>query len=522
MEKQIQMTRLPIALVCLLVAGCVHNPVVSTATVIPVDSTNDTTATAVASPSPSSTSSIRVPLSGANVPLKPIQAASAAELSVAPVALPDDVWVRMRKGFSMPDLDNPLVRSTEQWYASRPDYIERMTERANRYLYYIVEEVQARNMPLELALLPFIESAFNPEATSRAKASGMWQFMPRTGIHFDLKQNAFRDDRLDVTASTRAALDYLKQLHVQFGDWHLALAAYNWGQGNVARAQAANARLGKGTGYEDLNMPNETRQYVPKFQAIKNIIAQPERFGLNLRVIKNHPYFQAVPLKVDIDVALAAQLAGLSVEELKQLNPSAKRPLLMGAATEELLLPWDNAEIFSKNFAQHKGPLATWTAWLAPKDLKVSEAAKLVQMDEETLRRINDIPPKNIIRKGSALVVPRKQGQSDVSENLADSGQINLAVDRPAKAKTVKVQKGDTLDGIARKHQVTAAQLRAWNRLKEGQGVRVGQTLVVSPGSPAVTLANKATPSKEKTAKSSGAANQSSKSTKTAMNQAKR
>lgn len=511
------MTRLTFALLCGLIAGCAHDPLVTSATPPPISSTQEATTPPQLASATGPGASTRVPLNPASVPLKPIQAATVAEQpAVAPVALPDDVWERLRKGYSMPDLDNGLVRSTEQWYASRPDYIERMTERANRYLYYIVEEVQARNMPLELALLPFIESAFNPEATSRAKASGMWQFMPRTGIHFDLKQNAFRDDRLDVTASTRAALDYLKQLHVQFGDWHLALAAYNWGQGNVARAQAANARLGKGTGYEDLNMPNETRQYVPKFQAIKNIVAHPERFGLNLRVIKNHPYFQAVPLKVDIDVALAAQLAGLSVDELKQLNPSAKRPLLMGAATEELLLPWDNAEVFLRNFAEHKGPYATWTAWLAPKDLKVAEAAKLVDMDEANLRRINDIPPQHIIRKGSALVVPRKKGQSDVSETLADSGQLSLATDRPTKAKTVKVQKGDTLDGIARKHQVTSAQLRSWNRLKEGQGVRVGQTLVVSPGSPAIHTAKKATASRQQPAQGS------SKSSKTAMNQAKR
>ena len=512
MEESIQMTRILSVLALLLLTGCVSNRFIEAhdAVRIPVQSGSTSgPASGSAQTQPASpAASTPIPLKSANEPLQPIQAANASELNVAAVALPDDLWERLRKGFAIPDLDNSLVRSAEQWYASRPDYIERMTERANRYLFYIVEEVEARNLPLELALLPFIESAFNPEATSRAKASGMWQFMPRTGIHFDLKQNAFRDDRLDVTASTRAALDYLKQLHVQFGDWHLALAAYNWGQGNVARAQAANARRGKGTGYEDLQMPNETRQYVPKFQAIKNLITRPERFGLNLRVIKNHPYFQAVPLKVDMDVTLAAKLADLSVDELKQLNPSAKRPLLLGAATEELLLPWDNAEIFSRNFSQHSGPYATWTAWVAPRDLKAADAAKLVQMDEATLREINDIPPNRIIRKGSALVVPRKNGQSDVSENLADSGQITLASERSAKAKRIKVQKGDTLESLARQHQVSSAQLRSWNRLKEGQAPKLGQMLWVSAPAPAASGTKKTAPKKQ------GAANQSTKSKK--------
>ncbi|NBO14728.1 MAG: LysM peptidoglycan-binding domain-containing protein [Betaproteobacteria bacterium] len=477
MEEPLQMIRYTTLCVALALAGCASSPLTSEST------DRWTPSDAVAKDPAPQPHPVHIPLTKTNTPLKPIEPASAPGLGVTAVALPDDIWDRMRKGFAMPDLDNALVRQHEKWYAGRPEYIERMTDRANRYLYYIVEEVQARKMPLELALLPFIESAFNPEALSSAKASGMWQFMPRTGTQFDLKQNAFRDDRLDVIASTRAALDYLNQLHGQFGDWHLALAAYNWGQGNVARAQATNSRQGKGTGYEDLNMPNETRNYVPKFQAIKNLIADPQRFGLNLRVIKNHPYFQAVPLKVDIDVALAAQLAGLSVEELKQLNPSAKRPLLMGAVTDELLLPWDNAEIFSKNFNRHTGAFASWTAWLAPRDLKVREAAQLTQMDVDELRQINGIPNLNsIIRKGSALVVPRKNGQSDVSEQIADTGQLNLAAERLAKAKTVRVQKGDTLASLARKHQVTPHQLAEWNRMKEGQALRVGQTLVVSPG----------------------------------------
>jgi membrane-bound lytic murein transglycosylase D len=215
---------------------------------------------------------------------------------VAPIALPNDLWERIRKGYKMPNLETDLVTDRTQWYASKPDYLQRMGERSGRYLYYIVEEIERRNMPMELALLPFIESAFNPQAVSSARASGMWQFMPATGKSFDLKQNAFRDDRRDVQASTRAALDYLERLNKQFGDWHLALAAYNWGEGNVGKAIARNQRAGLPTKYTDLTMPMETRMYVPKLQAMKNIVGNPPQFGVTLTSIPNHPFFQSVPL----------------------------------------------------------------------------------------------------------------------------------------------------------------------------------------------------------------------------------
>ena len=227
--------------------------------------------------------------------------------AVAPLDAPADLWDRIRRGFLMPDLQDDLVARHEEWYSSRPDYIERMVDRSRLYIFHIVEELELRGMPTELALLPYIESAFNPQAVSSAKAAGMWQFMPGTGRDFRLTQNMLRDDRRDVLDSTRAALDYLQKLHDMFGDWHLALAAYNWGQGNVGRAIQRNQAAGLGTGYLDLNMPGETRNYVPKLQAVKNIIANPQSHGTVLPLIENHPFFDSVDITHDIDMEVAAR-----------------------------------------------------------------------------------------------------------------------------------------------------------------------------------------------------------------------
>ena len=233
-----------------------------------------------------------------------------------------DLWQRVRNSFGIADLDDAFVRNRERFYASRPDYVQRMAERGGRYLFHIVEEVEKRNLPSELALLPFIESAFNPEAMSSTRASGMWQFMPATGRDFELTQNVFRDDRRDVLASTRAALDYLTRLHDMFGDWHLALAAYNWGEGNVQRAIKRNQKAGRPTDYSSLKMPAETRDYVPKLQAVKNIVANPGAFALTLPELQNHPYFLSVPIARDIDVAIAARLAELAAGRIQGAQPA--------------------------------------------------------------------------------------------------------------------------------------------------------------------------------------------------------
>ena len=253
--------------------------------------------------------------------------------SVTDLAAPADMWDRIRRGLDMPDIDGRLVDGRIKWYLSRPDYIQRMSERAGRYMFYIVEELERRHLPTELALLTFIESAFNPGAVSRTKAVGIWQFMPRTGKSFDLRQNSFRDERQDIVASTNAALDYLESLHTQFGDWHLALAAYNWGQGNVRRAIARNKRAKKPTGYLHLRMPAETRLYIPKLQAVEQIIRNPGAYGLTLPVIPNHPYFEVVNIDSDIDVALVAKLAGIEESAFRALNPALRQPVILANGT---------------------------------------------------------------------------------------------------------------------------------------------------------------------------------------------
>ncbi len=432
--------------------------------------------------------------------LSPIESMPLRSASITEVDVPVDLWERIRRGFAMPDLQVDQVQDRERWYVQRPDYIERMTARSSKYLYHIVEELEQRNMPTELALLPFIESAFNPQAVSSARASGMWQFMPRTGKDFDLKQNVFRDDRRDVLASTRAALDYLQRLHNMFGDWHLALAAYNWGEGNVGKALARNQRQGEPLSYTELRMPAETRLYVPKLQAMKNLVAHPEALGVNLPPIPNHPYFQSVPLPRDADVAVIAKLAEVSLDDFKALNPSAHRPVMLAGGTPHILLPWDNAEIFQRNLDNHNGKLASWTAWVAPQNMKVADAAKRVGMSEEELRSINKIPPRMLIKAGSALLVPRSATQQkDVSVKLADNGQLNLAPEQVLRKQVVKARKGETMASLAKRYKVSVEQLADWNKLAVNSSLKPGQKVVLMlPGKAKKTKASPSEPRRKK------------------------
>ena len=448
-----------------------------------------------ASPAPLSTTPGRAPrptegltLNEPMQPTDPLRPGVNVQAEAEPRA---DLWSRVRRGFAMPDLDNDLVRNREQWYAARPDYVDRMTLRGSRYLFHIVEEVERRNMPTELALLPFIESAYNPEALSSAKASGMWQFMPATGKDYDLKQNIFRDDRRDVLASTRAALDYLQRLYGMFNDWHLALAAYNWGEGSVQRAINRNRAAGLPTDYVSLRMPSETQYYVPKLQAVKNIIANPQAFGLRLPELENHPYFLSVPLDRDMDIEVAARLAQMPLDEFKALNPQMNKPVILAAVTPQILLPYDNANLFAQNASRHRGATASWTAWVAPSTIRPADAARQWGISENSLREINRIPPHMVIKAGSTLLVPRHpHSPTDVAEHIADNAVIELAPETPpGRRVVVHTKPRETMASLAQRYHVSSHQVAEWNNLNQTSALKAGQVLVIYLPRAAATVA---------------------------------
>lgn len=335
---------------------------------------------------------------------------------------PDDLWQRIRHGFGMPDLHSPLVADRQAWYLNRPDYMQRIIERSSKYLYHIVEELEQRGMPTELALLPMVESAFNPLAASRARALGMWQFIPSTGKTFKLDQNFWRDERRDVVASTKAALDYLQKIYEMHGDWHLALASYNWGEGAVGRAVAKNRAKGLSTAYEDLKMPRETQYYVPKLQALKNIIAQPEAYGYKLNPLPNQPYFDTVGLPGDMDIMLAAKLAEMPVDEFIALNPAYHRPLIRGDATTQLVLPADKVQTFQDNLQLHTAqdkPLANWRTYTLKKGESLDKIAARYKLSLEKLKQLNGITRRVKVKPGFNLLVPGPGAQ--ISDQLATS-----------------------------------------------------------------------------------------------------
>jgi membrane-bound lytic murein transglycosylase D len=353
--------------------------------------------------------------------------------SLAPLKADDykdpDLWSRIRSGYAIPDVNSALVDKHTQWYASRPDYLNRTSGRASLYLYHVVQELEKRGMPTELALLPVIESAFNPQALSTANASGLWQFVPGTGRDFNLKQNMFKDERRGVLASTDAALTYLQRLYTMFGDWQLALAAYNWGEGNVQKAIATNRARGKPTDFESLSelMPAETRNYVPKLQAVKNIVANPAQYGVTLPLIDNQPYFTMVDKTSDIDVAIAAQLAEMSVDEFKALNPQFKKPVITGEQTK-ILLPKENAEKFHLNLAQWGHALSTWTVHkITGAKESIASLASKFHTTPDVIRQANNIPAQMRLKAGSTILVPRTSASANVGD-IADSVVENAAL----------------------------------------------------------------------------------------------
>lgn len=400
----------------------------------------------------------------------------------------DDLWERIRDGFSIPDIDSEYTAKHENWYASRPDYVKRMLERSQKYLFHIVEEVEKRGMPTEIALLPMIESAYNPQAYSRSHASGIWQFVPATGKDYGLKQNYWTDKRRDVTAATNAALTYLQKLHGMFGSWDLALAAYNAGEGTVSRAIERNRKQGLPTDYQHLRLPEETKNYVPKLQAIKNIVFKPDEFGLSLVDIPNRPYFTRVLAPKQIDAKLAAELAEISPEEFSALNPSYNRPVIVSNnEVHQLLLPTWAADRFKENLANYDKPLTSWKTYSAKRGERIDYIAKKFNIGVSELREVNDLTGKKKIATSRPILVPigfsadASFVQSSFDENITATKEYTANADNePGVTKTIryKVKRGDTISSLADKFNVEKSLLLSTNRIRSGQ-LKAGQIIKV-------------------------------------------
>ena len=431
-----------------------------------------------------------IPASVANAEALPADDAS----SVEELGVPSDVWERIRRGYAMPVLQSKLVDRWVDFYTKDPAYLRRMSERAGQYLYHIVEEIENRGMPTELALLPFVESAFQAEALSRAKAAGLWQFMPATGKAYDLAQNLWRDDRRDILESTRAALDYFEYLHGMFGDWHLALAAYNWGEGSVQRAIQRAKRRKQPTDYLHLRMPNETANYVPKLEAVKRIISEPARYGITLPDVGNEPFFVTITKPRDIDIETAAELAGMPLEEFRRLNPSYKLPVIVASHNNVMLLPADKLDFFVDNLASWMDsgqPLSQWTTYRLQQGETLAQVAGRSGMTEDELRKVNGIPKGRRVLVNSTLLV-RSTGtedQQDIAAELANA-KLQLSPTTTWRRVTYRVRSGDTLSGIARRWRITMKSIVTANRLRSDR-LRVGQRLVLTvPNVPRQAIAS--------------------------------
>lgn len=369
--------------------------------------------------------------------------------SGAAVGQQKDVWERIRKGFHMKDLKDPRVEYWTNYYAARPKSVQTMAERSMPYIYHITKELEARNMPTELALLPFVESAYNAQAYSRSKAAGLWQFIPSTGTHYKLEQDWWKDERRDPISSTRAALDYLSYLHrFQDNDWHLALASYNWGEGAVKRARNRNASNGLGTDYLSLRMPDETRNYVPKLQAIENIIANPAKYGIVLPHVPDQPYFEEVTKTEDIDVSVIVKLANISMEEFKVLNPAPNRQVLLAQHRPRVLLPKNKVAQYRQNLKNYKGEKSQWEGYTPNRGESMASIAQRYGISLDQLKSLNGYGrSQNVAVSSRTLIVPRlgisgnanpsgidtRDIQNPVasSSTMLASNQVNMPVQAP-------------------------------------------------------------------------------------------
>ena len=387
----------------------------------------------------------------------------------------DDAWQRIRQGFQLQDqMENPRVDQQRLWFASRGHSIETISERSNPYLFYIIESLEARHMPLELALLPMIESAYDPLAYSRSHASGLWQFIPSTGRHFKLTQSHWYDARRDIMASTQAALTYLEYLNKMFdGDWLLALAAYNAGEGTVGRAIKRNIERGLPTDYWNLNLPAETQAYVPKLLAVSQLINAPEAYGINLSPVANEPYFTQIPLKQQMDITRLAKLAKVEEDALLQLNPAYNQGITFGGP-KHLLVPTDSAELLAAKLAIMKpSELVQWQQYTVRGGDNLSAIANRHYVTTGLIKDINKLPNDNL-RIGQVLNIPKIP--KGVTSTLAQYS-------RPATpSRSYTVRAGDNLSKIATQQNVSITDLKRWNNLSSN-ALKIGQNLTLAASS---------------------------------------
>lgn len=390
-----------------------------------------------------------------------------------------NLWQRIYSRFDIKDENNSRSKKYEKWYSARPEYIERMMDRSQKYLFYVVGEVEKRGMPSEIALLPMIESAYNPIANSRSKAVGIWQFIPSTGRLYGLKQDWWQDKRRNVVDATNAALDYLQKLHALFGTWDLALAAYNAGEGTVSRAIAKNKAKGLPTDYANLKLPAETKDYVPKLQAIKNIVSNPSQYGLYIDPIPNKPYFTYVEAPTVIDADLAANLAEISYDEFLLLNSEHRRPLIRtNEKTQKFILPINAADTFVKNLSQNEKPLVSWNIYQPKRNEKIKSIANKFDMEESDLIKANDLNPQKLIKPSSIILVAKKEGTETNAHQDIDESKIqkDSKTEISVSPNKYKVKPGDTLTKIAKKYGISVDELKDINQITASD-IQIGSTL---------------------------------------------
>ncbi len=404
-------------------------------------------------------------------------------------APPADIWDRVRAGYAMEDLDDPLVAKWEKYYADRPDYMARIVERSSKYMFYIVTELERRGMPLEIALLPMIESAFNPIANSSAKASGIWQFIPSTGVNYGMKQDWWSDSRRDIVQATNGAIDYLSKLHGMFGDWQLALASYNWGEGSVGRAVQKSKASGGPGNYLALNMPAETRNYLPKLQAVKNIIRNPAAFGLTIATVPNEPYFKTITLAHAIDLKRAAQLAEMTEADFVALNPAHNRPVIGGRSEFQVLLPAAKADSFLARLESNEKPRVSWMAYRTRIGDRMEALAERFGTSVAALKSVNGIRSvAPSLPAGYHLLVPSDGPSEDALGSIQNA--VFTKFPEYVAPRAHKVRRGENFASIAKRYGVKPATLAQWNGMSK-PSARAGQVLYVSGPAPLRQVAGK-------------------------------